>query len=106
MSPDPPLHNAVRLNTHRFIARLFPQILFAQKRCAEILESEISERLNEYDQKGKGSKVDMLNWMIEDAPDDDERSVFNLAMRVITLNFASIHTTSLVSPLCSTAIIH
>lgn len=40
-------------------------------------------------------KNDALSWLMDEAK-DEERSTYNLALRVLTLNFAAIHTTSMV----------
>lgn len=39
---------------------------------------------------------DMLQWLIDDAP-EDERTVLQLTRRILTINFAAIHTSSSVS---------
>ena len=38
---------------------------------------------------------DMLMWLMEEAQ-GDERSTRNLALRILTVNFAAIHTSSMV----------
>lgn len=44
---------------------------------------------------------DFLMWLMEDAPPGDLQSTESLATYLIFLNFAAIHTTSMVGPLFS-----
>lgn len=36
----------------------------------------------------------MLSWLIEEAPEEERRSVYELTKRMLVVNFAAIHTSS------------
>ncbi|KAH9838661.1 cytochrome P450 [Rhodofomes roseus] len=94
------------------LIKLFPSFLkpFVAKFCTNIpasidrvvrhLEPIITERLRVSaegrlgGQKEGNGPNDMLQWLIESAPDGPERTVPALALRVLVVNFAALHTTS------------
>ena len=106
----------------RFVARLCRNIPTIINRVVGQLESAITERLRATDMPTvdgnddrKGTHVsmfpsalwnelnqstpqnDLLQWLIESAPPGRERTVPALALRVLVVNFAALHTTSTVS---------
>ena len=42
-------------------------------------------------------KVDMISWLLEEAPENERRSIRELTNRMLLVNFAAIHTSSNVS---------
>ncbi|KAK0457764.1 cytochrome P450 [Desarmillaria tabescens] len=77
-----------------YVARLFPNIQKSLKKAAQLLEPVITERRSAVDSLDFGNPPDVLGWILEEAQ-GDERSLQNLARRILTINFAAIHTTSL-----------
>lgn len=70
----------------------------AVDRAAEILSPFIKERrekIEEYGQNYPEKPSDFLQWMMEEAPNSEELSVFNLTAKIVGFNFASIHTSSM-----------
>jgi hypothetical protein len=63
------------------------------KKAAELLVPIIEER---YQLPPEERPNDYLSWLMEDAV-GEERAPYNLTLRVLSTNFAAIHTTSMVS---------
>jgi len=95
------------------LIKLFPRFmkLFVAKFCTNIpgsidrvvrhLEPIIADRLlrvkdvnRDHRNEEKDHPSDLLQWLIESAPDGPERTVSALALRVLVVNFAALHTTS------------
>ncbi|KAH9930095.1 cytochrome P450 [Fomitopsis serialis] len=95
------------------LIKLFPRFMkpFVAKFCTNIpgsinrvvrhLEPIITERLlraadvnRDHRDEEKDHPNDLLQWLIESAPDGPERTVPALALRVLVVNFAALHTTS------------
>ncbi|KAK7051554.1 hypothetical protein VNI00_004533 [Paramarasmius palmivorus] len=67
------------------------------KEATRFLEPVIVERLQQQEQYGKDwpeKPNDFLSWLI-DAASDSQRNVHDLVMRILTINFAAIHTSSM-----------
>ncbi|KZT73525.1 cytochrome P450 [Daedalea quercina L-15889] len=80
-----------------FIAKFCTNIPDSVSRVAGRLDCVITERLrvaNEIKSDGTEHPNDLLQWLIESAPDGSERTVSALALRVLVVNFAALHTTS------------
>ncbi|PBK99161.1 cytochrome P450 [Armillaria gallica] len=80
-----------------YVARLFPSIPKSLQKAAQLLEPVITERrcvADNINPDFSGNPPDILGWILEEAQ-GDERSLQNLARRILTINFAAIHTTSL-----------
>ena len=65
----------------------------AQRKAAQHLVPIIEER---YRLPPEERPNDLLSWLMEDAV-GDERDPLNLTLRVLAVNFAAIHSTSIVS---------
>ena len=65
----------------------------SQKKAAQYLIPIIEER---YRLPPEERPNDLLSWFMEDAI-GEERLPFNLTVRIVSTNFAAIHTTSMVS---------
>lgn len=66
-------------------------------RATKHLEPVIMERLQRVEESGpdyEGKPNDMLSWLIDEAV-GDERTVPDLVLRILTVNFAAIHTSSM-----------
>lgn len=72
-----------------------PHVKYSQRKAAQHLVPIIEER---YRLPREERPNDLLSWLMEDAI-GKERDPFNLTVRVLTVNFAAIHTTSMVSGL-------
>ncbi|CAL1702938.1 unnamed protein product [Somion occarium] len=78
-------------------ARLLTNVPTNISRGVKHLEPIIRERfrlMEEYGTDYDGKPNDMLSWFMDEAK-GEERSVRALVLRILTLNFASIHTTSM-----------
>ncbi|KAK0448924.1 cytochrome P450 [Desarmillaria tabescens] len=105
------INYAVNVITCAQIIRLFPSILrpivgsivtprkHAAVKMEKFLGQTIRERLHQDDVHGKnwpGKPNDLLSWLIDATNGDSERrTVQDLIVRILGLNFASIHTTSM-----------
>ncbi len=65
----------------------------SQRKAAQYLVPIIEER---YQLPSEERPNDLLSWLMEDAI-GEERDPFNLTVRILAVNFAAIHTTSMVS---------
>ncbi|EKM60640.1 uncharacterized protein PHACADRAFT_246674 [Phanerochaete carnosa HHB-10118-sp] len=77
-------------------ARLFTRVPAAKRRGCRHLEKIIEHRkacLEQYGRDWPDKPNDLLSWLIDEA-EGDERTVYNLVTRVLTLEFAAIHTSS------------
>ncbi|RDB27706.1 Ent-kaurene oxidase [Hypsizygus marmoreus] len=66
-------------------------------RAAEHLRPIVEERQRKIDEYGKDypdKPTDMLSWLMDEA-EGDETSLRNLALRILTINFAAIHTSAM-----------
>ncbi|GJJ08116.1 hypothetical protein Clacol_002324 [Clathrus columnatus] len=77
----------------RSLSRVRRGIQIGLKHLTPIIE-ERQKKIDEYGRDYPGKPNDALSWLMDEAK-DEERSTYNLAMRVLTLNFAAIHTTSM-----------
>ncbi|EJD07464.1 cytochrome P450 [Fomitiporia mediterranea MF3/22] len=67
------------------------------RQAVRLLQPVLEERFRMYDENGDdwpGKPVDMISWLIEEAPKNEKRSIRDLTLRMLTINFAAIHTTS------------
>ncbi|TFY55831.1 hypothetical protein EVJ58_g8000 [Rhodofomes roseus] len=85
-----------------FVAKFCTNIPASIDRIVRHLEPIIPERLRVAaesklsSRKEGNSPNDLLQWLIESAPEGPERTVPALALRILVLNFAAMHTTSTV----------
>ncbi|KAH8113854.1 cytochrome P450 [Phellopilus nigrolimitatus] len=59
----------------------------------------VEERIRDYDAHGwakdwPDKPADMISWLIDEAPENEKRSVRELTKRMLSVNFAAIHTSS------------
>ncbi|KAG5644943.1 hypothetical protein DXG03_007408 [Asterophora parasitica] len=76
---------------------LFPTFLKPLKRAMSLLGPTINERLRQEELYGKdwpGKPNDALSWLL-DIANGDQRTVRDLTLRILAINFAAIHTTSM-----------
>lgn len=79
-----------------FVGRLLSRVPGSINRGVKHLGPIIEDRIQKMRQYGKDwaeKPKDMITWLIEDAQ-GEERTVRNWALRVLTVNFAAIHTSS------------
>ncbi|EPT01203.1 hypothetical protein FOMPIDRAFT_1048925 [Fomitopsis schrenkii] len=83
------------------VARLYSSTPSSIGHASRHLDSIITERLRDTDSRTvhgyydeKDSPNDLLQWLIESAPQGRERTVPALALRILVVNLAAIHTTS------------
>ncbi|KAH8828949.1 cytochrome P450 [Flagelloscypha sp. PMI_526] len=99
----------LRVITSATLLRFFPEILrpFAAKivcsthgsyrRLRKIIEPMLQERLDHDEQFGKsyaGRPKDLVSWLLEVAQ-GSQRSIRDLCIRILTVNFAALHTTTM-----------
>jgi len=80
------------------VARMFSNIPFQVRQTMRFIEPMVKERFAKMDEFGEAWEDppnDMLMWLMSEAK-GVERSLEGLARRLLVVNFASIHTTSLV----------
>ncbi|KAF8897198.1 cytochrome P450 [Infundibulicybe gibba] len=80
-------------------ARLFTDIAARTKTAIGYLGPIVQDRLDKEEQYGfdwPGKPNDLISWLLEEAQ-GDQRSVWNVTARVLAVNFAAIHTTSMAS---------
>ncbi|EJD07780.1 cytochrome P450 [Fomitiporia mediterranea MF3/22] len=63
------------------------------KHLAPIIEYRLKQ-MEEHGNEWPGKPNDMLTWIIDEAPNDEQKSVQGLTQRILSLNFAAIHTSS------------
>ena len=99
----------------RLAGRLLTPVPKSTSQGVKLLKPLIEERLKQYELHGKDwpdkpvnctvkflifalitQQNDMLSWLIDAAP-EDEKALVPLTRRILTLNFAAIHTSSIVS---------
>ncbi|KAF5374236.1 hypothetical protein D9758_004728 [Tetrapyrgos nigripes] len=77
---------------------LLTPISKAVRQARRHLEPMIQERLDQDDQYGKnwaGRPNDLLSWLLDENPQGDLRTVRDLTLRILNINMAAIHTTSM-----------
>ncbi|KAG9310148.1 cytochrome P450 [Chiua virens] len=80
-----------------FVAHFMTDVPGSTKCGMKHLGPIIEERLKyleEYGDKWADKPNDLLSWLLHDAPEGPERTVKLLTTRVLTVNFAAIHTSS------------
>ncbi|KAG7449769.1 cytochrome P450 [Guyanagaster necrorhizus] len=80
------------------VANFFTPISRSMRKAEKHLGPIIRDRLekeNEYGRDWPGKPNDLLSWLIEVAYGGERRTVRDLTNRVLALNFAAIHTTSM-----------
>jgi len=80
------------------VGRLISDVSKNVDQAVRHLEDTISERLRNLEEyKGNWSDKpnDLLQWLIDEAPDDSERTIRALSLRILNVNNAAIHTSSL-----------
>ncbi|ESK95651.1 cytochrome p450 [Moniliophthora roreri MCA 2997] len=68
------------------------------KRASQYLQPIIEKRLRRVQEEGSeysGKPNDLLSWLIDEATNEERRNVQDLVRRVLTVNFASIHSTTM-----------
>jgi hypothetical protein len=75
------------------IGKCLTHVKSSQRKAAQFLVPIIEER---YRLPPEERPNDMLSWLMEDAV-GEEREPHNLTLRTLVINFAAIHTTSMVS---------
>ncbi|KAF8662095.1 hypothetical protein AX16_001205 [Volvariella volvacea WC 439] len=73
----------------------YERILRKGKRLIGPLIAERLQQFRQYGRDWEGKPNDLLSWLIESATEEQQKTE-NLIMRVLFLNFAGIHTTSMV----------
>ncbi|EEB94869.1 hypothetical protein MPER_06252 [Moniliophthora perniciosa FA553] len=80
-----------------FVGTLLTSVPKSIKRAQKDLEPIIIERLQKQEKYGKDwpdKPNDCLSWLIDSAP-ESEKTVHGLVRRILTVNFAAIHTSSM-----------
>jgi cytochrome P450 len=77
----------------RLIGMCLTHVKSSQRKAEQFLVPIIEER---YRLPPEERPNDMLSWLMEDAV-GEEREPQNLSLRILAINFAAIHTTSMVS---------
>ncbi|KAF5365174.1 hypothetical protein D9758_005367 [Tetrapyrgos nigripes] len=84
---------------HPIIARMVTPLPSAMRRSMKYLVPMIEERLakeKEYGNEDWPDKPnDLLSWLLEDTPGPEQRTMEELTHRVLAVNLAAIHTTSM-----------
>ncbi|KAK0244007.1 cytochrome P450 [Armillaria nabsnona] len=81
-----------------FVAKFFTPITRSMRKAEKLLGPIIKDRLqkeNEHGRDWSGKPNDLLSWLLELADGGERRTVRDLTNRVLALNFAAIHTTSM-----------
>ncbi|KAJ7577969.1 cytochrome P450 [Mycena floridula] len=79
------------------VAQLFTNAPAKVRKGIKYLGPLIQERLDQEEKHGRlwsGRPNDMLSWLLDIAP-EDERNVTSMTRRIMSINFAAIHTTSM-----------
>ncbi|KAL5492509.1 hypothetical protein ACEPAI_3956 [Sanghuangporus weigelae] len=67
------------------------------RRGMKLLRPALEERFRLYEENGDDwseKPVDMISWLLDDAPEIERRNVRELTKRMLVINFAAIHTSS------------
>lgn len=81
---------------HPIIGHLLSPTPSSLKRCMALLQPIVNERLKNEELLGKnwpGKPNDMISWLI-DVVSPEDRNVRSVALRILVLNFASLHTSA------------
>ncbi|KAG6829008.1 hypothetical protein H0H92_005985 [Tricholoma furcatifolium] len=78
----------------RYFTNVEPQIQRAIRHLRPIIEERIQKEA-EYGKDWPGKPNDALSWLL-DLAEGERRTVRNLTMRILVINFAAIHTTSMI----------
>lgn len=99
---------ALQVATRAAVMNLFPKILHpvigrlltntpsSLRHCMEMLRPVVDERLTKREHLGEnwpGKPNDMLSWLI-DVSSPEDRNLRSIALRILVLNFASLHTSA------------
>ncbi|KAL4070778.1 cytochrome P450 [Scleroderma citrinum] len=81
---------------HPLIGRLLTNTPSSLRRCMALLKPIVDERLRNEELLGKnwpGKPRDVISWLI-DVSSPEDRNVRSIALRILVLNFASLHTSA------------
>ncbi|KAK1217072.1 hypothetical protein PQX77_020283 [Marasmius sp. AFHP31] len=67
----------------------------AKKHLASVIQQRFDEEKKHQTPDWPGKPNDMLSWLLEDATGGNRRTIHDLVMRILLVNFGAIHTTSL-----------
>ncbi|TFK21838.1 cytochrome P450 [Coprinopsis marcescibilis] len=76
------------------VNRLLPTIENSVAKGMKYLGPMIKERKAQFEHQEGNVPDDFLQWMLEDATEEEDQDDRELGVRVLTLNFVSVHTTS------------
>ncbi|GJJ07761.1 hypothetical protein Clacol_001966 [Clathrus columnatus] len=94
-SRDRLIHTPVFLRplVARYLTTVSESVATAAKYLGPVIQ-ERQAKIDEYGQDYPEKPADLLSWLMEDAS-DEERTVTQLTNRILSLNFAAIHTSSM-----------
>jgi len=82
---------------HPIIGRLLTNTPSSLRRCMDLLEPIVEDRLNQYinnpDNESSCLPDDMITWLLEVSKPED-RNLRSICLRILVLNFASLHTSA------------
>ncbi|KAK7442539.1 hypothetical protein VKT23_016137 [Stygiomarasmius scandens] len=83
---------------HPLVGPLLSPLSSTMKRAMKHLGTTIQDRLNREDESGSdwdGRPNDLISWLLDENPQGELRSVKEILLRVLQINLAAIHTTSM-----------
>ncbi|KAL5480959.1 hypothetical protein ACEPAI_9900 [Sanghuangporus weigelae] len=82
-----------------FVGEFLTSVPRSLRRGVKHLQPVIEYRLAQAEKYGRkdwpGKPNDMLTWLMDDGPENEKRDVRALTQRILTINFASVHTSTL-----------
>ncbi|KAH7885960.1 cytochrome P450 [Phlebopus sp. FC_14] len=81
---------------HPIIGRLLINTPSSLKRCMDLLQPVVDERLRNTEQFGSnwpGRPNDLISWLV-DVSKPEDRNLRSICLRILVLNFASLHTSA------------
>ncbi|EJD07460.1 cytochrome P450, partial [Fomitiporia mediterranea MF3/22] len=82
---------------HPIVATYFSPTARSVRQAMKLLRPILEERFRMYDENGdnwSGKPVDMISWLIDEAPENEKRSVRDLTLRLLHINFVAMNTSS------------
>ncbi|KAK1225700.1 hypothetical protein PQX77_011320 [Marasmius sp. AFHP31] len=67
----------------------------AKRHLASVIQERFDQEKEHQTPDWPGKPNDMLSWLLEEATGGDRRTIYDLVLRILMVNFGAIHTTSL-----------
>ncbi|KAK1225702.1 hypothetical protein PQX77_011322 [Marasmius sp. AFHP31] len=79
----------------KIVTPLHSSVKRAKRHLASVIQERFDQEKEHQTPDWPGKPNDMLSWLLEEATEGDRRTIHDLVVRILGVNFGAIHTTSL-----------